>query len=102
MIGKSLKFIRPYIKPFIPRILLGMFMNFLMIFSLLRIVKTIQDTLKALATITDSMQGEDLLVNCGIKIIALAIVVAASGYATRILIIGSSWRIEYKLRNDFL
>ncbi len=76
-------------------------MNFLMIFSLLRIVKTIQDTLKALATITDSMQGEDLLIMCGIKIIALAVVVAASGYATRILIIGASWRIEYKLRNDF-
>ncbi|MCD4658318.1 MAG: ABC transporter ATP-binding protein/permease [Planctomycetes bacterium] len=101
MIGKSLKFIRPYVKPFIPRILLGMFMNFMMIFSLLRIVKTIQDTLKALSSITDSMHGEDILIACGIKIIALSFVVAAAGFATRILIIGASWRIEYKLRNDF-
>jgi len=101
MLVRTLKFVYPYIKPYLPRMFIGMCLNFALVFSLLTIVKIIQGTLHELTTVTPGETGENLLLYTGLKIIGLALLAAFAGFGARMLIIGSSWKIEYKLRNDF-
>ena len=101
MLKKTLKFIYPYIKPHLPLILLGLLCNFLMVIALAKIPRTIQLTLRELETSSNIVDGESLLASCVIKIILFAIFAAGLGFATRLLIIGSAWRIEFKLRDNF-